>query len=509
MNPTRLLALSTLAALTAVSCAKASNIFGDGAGGSGGDGPTYGSGGSGTGGHATSSGGSGGSTTTGTSEDGGAPDSGGVDAGGPCSTAVDCVSLSDPCNQGACVNSVCVRVPANELGACDDGQFCTDNEACTNGVCGGGTPKFCSSGNDACHLGICDEASKSCKVTPGNDGNACSDGDPCTATAACQGGACVPQTQKDCSFLNGTCATGTCDSKLGCVSKPNADGTACNDGLYCTINDVCKAGVCGGKPNTCAPPGADICMIGQCDEGSKSCIAVPGNDGKACNDGNVCTAGETCSAGKCLGGKPANSGVACDDADACTGGTTCVNGSCGNPKSQIVQCIDGDQCCPPGCLDDKDCLWWTSGVQQNVAPSQLTGWSECYADTYDVPLETKVQGIVQQQCLKGKLMLACRQKGQPNWQLAAMGLRADVLFDCGSDALCTHVANGVGWYYSPTFSWGFVSGSDPVSRNECDTDPGPLRLCWHTVSNAGGYRCGDTTGLNSDAGWERAVFQAD
>lgn len=163
-------------------------------------------------------------------------------------------------------------------------------------------------------------------------------------------------------------------------------------------------------------------------------------------------------------------------------GTTCVNGACGNPKSQIVPRIDGDPCCPPGCSNHKDCLWRTSGVQQNVAPSRLTGWSECYTDTYDVPLETKVQAIVQPQCLEGKLMLACHQKGQPNWQLAAMGLRADVLFDCGSDALCTHVANGVGWYYSPTFSWGFASGSDPRQPQPMRHRPGaPAPLLAHGV----------------------------
>jgi hypothetical protein len=59
---------------------------------------------------------------------------------------------------------------------------------------------------------------------------------------------------------------------------PSKDGTKCDDGLYCTVNDVCKGGQCGGDPNTCAPPG-DVCLIGTCDEGQKKCVAVPGNDG--------------------------------------------------------------------------------------------------------------------------------------------------------------------------------------------------------------------------------------
>ena len=145
-------------------------------------------------------------------------------------------------------------------------------------------------------------------------------------------------------------------------------------------------------------------------------------------------------------------------------------------------------------------------MQQNVAPATMTGWTQCYTGTFqdDLPV-----GTVLSQCPKGKLMLACRPVGQANWNLAAMGLRNDVLFDCGSQNSCTHQANGVGWYFSSSWSWGFVSGADPVARNSCDTDAGPLRLCWHTGQNVGGYRCGDSSGLNSDPSWQRGVFQAD
>ena len=172
----------------------------------------------------------------------------------------------------------------------------------------------------------------------------------------CSAGVCNPGGMVDCTFLDGTCSKGFCDPQLGCKVMPLADGAPCDDNLFCTINDVCNNGVCAGAPNPCADPVDDICMIGSCNEASKSCTAVPGNDGMLCDDKNLCTQGEKCSAGKCINGQPANNGVACDDANACTGGTTCTNGQCGNPQSQILQCINGDACCPAGCQgNDSDC----------------------------------------------------------------------------------------------------------------------------------------------------------
>lgn len=340
-----------LALTLAGACARGVTVLGDGAGGAGGDETTWtGQGGS----HST--GGAGGSDRDAGSEDAmtdAAPD-------GPPPTCVgpsDCAALSDACNQGTCVNGLCAKQPANELGACDDGLFCTDNEACTNGFCGGGTPKFCP-GGDTCHVGMCDEANKTCSVAVGNDGAACADSDPCTQTAACDQGKCVAQSPKDCSFLDSTCAVGVCDPKLGCVQKPQADGSPCDDGLYCTVKDQCVAGSCKGQPNTCAPPG-DVCMIGTCDEAQKTCVSIPGNDGAKCSTGNLCLSGETCAAGKCGSGVAANEGKACSPADKCQLGTTCAQGVCANPQSVITQCLPNDDCCPVNCdgagSPDNDC----------------------------------------------------------------------------------------------------------------------------------------------------------
>lgn len=108
-----------------------------------------------------------------------------------------------------------------------------------------------------------------------------------------------------------------------------------------------------------------------------------GNDGSVCDNGNFCTAGEKCAPGQCVGGLPSNNRVACDDQNGCTGGTTRANGTCSGPTSQITTCSSGDACCPVGCAlnTDADCLYWQSGVQQNVAEATLQGWTKCFTGT--------------------------------------------------------------------------------------------------------------------------------
>ena len=84
-----------------------------------------------------------------------------------------------------------------------------------------------------------------------------------------------------------------------------------------------------------------------------------------------------------------------------------------------------------------------------------------------------------------------------------------------------HDANGVGWYYSGSFSWGFAPQGASIVRNECDIVGSSLdnyagpqkeqRLCWHTLGGAvnPGWRCGATDNLNGGVGWERVAYHAD
>lgn len=284
-----------------------------------------GSGGSGAGGSAGSggTGAVGGTTTTST---GGLP--------GSCVDDSACTSMNGPCTTGVCADGVCTAVPANQFGACDDGKFCTQGDACQNGQCVGSQQKLCE-GSDGCHVGTCDEATQGCINQPGNNGAQCDDSDSCTYFGTCSNGTCQKGPPINCSFLDTICTMGVCDPAVGCKEVPVNDGSPCDDGQFCTQNDSCQAGVCAaGTPLQCAPPGG--CFISVCDEVANSCTSIPGNDGTACEDGNACTVGTTCTAGVCLGGAPANDGIACDDGTSCTMGEFCSAGVCGGGTGPTI-----------------------------------------------------------------------------------------------------------------------------------------------------------------------------
>src|SRR5262249_54152350 len=283
----------------------------------------------------------------------------------------------------------------------------------------------CSVLTSECAIGTC-IAGQGCAAVPKNDGMPCNDGKPPTG-----------------------CSQGICQMAV-CVSTPKNDGMPCNDNLFCTINDHCQSANCVGDPNPCAPPNNN-CQTGLCNENLKSCTLTVAPNGTPCDDGSICTTGETCSNGMCTNGQPANNGAACDDNNGCTMGTTCTNGVCGNPQSQINMCIAGDNCCPANCnfAQDPDCLYWKSGIQQNVPNNALVGWTQCWLGTYGTgPNDDPILSTLLTQCNKSKLLMACRPTGAQSWKLVAMGPRLDVLFDCGQQQNCTKQSNGVGWYYS-------------------------------------------------------------
>lgn len=139
----------------------------------------------------------------------------------------------------------------------------------------------------------------------------------------------------DCSSLDSDCTEGVCVDGQGCVAMPTNEGGACEDGQFCTTGEACQAGTCaGGGPLACAPPTG--CYSAICDEANDTCVATPANDGQACDDGSPCTENTTCANGACTGGAPANEGMACDDGATCTSNTQCTAGVCGGGSGPVV-----------------------------------------------------------------------------------------------------------------------------------------------------------------------------
>jgi hypothetical protein len=152
------------------------------------------------------------------------------------------------------------------------------------------------------------------------------------------------------------------------------------------------------------------------------------------------------------------------------------------------------------------------GVQSNVALSTVTsgGWTLCYAQAMGVSMGNSVLDELAACNATGKsVMLAGRATGSDTLLLLAQAPYADVIFNTGINTGTVHVANGAEWYYSDNYSWGFAGLGDTVYKGQCDVNAGAQRMCLHTVNDAGGYRIGDITGLNSSTAYEKLIFVAD
>jgi len=133
---------------------------------------------------------------------------------------------------------------------CDDGAFCTVNDTCATGTCGGG-PRDCSATADQCHDPICVEAGKTCAAVVKQNGSVCDDHNACTTADACLAGVCTGGPPPTCDDQN-QCTDDTCDPVLGCQHAPNI--ASCDDGDICTTADACGGGTChGGPPLVCDP----------------------------------------------------------------------------------------------------------------------------------------------------------------------------------------------------------------------------------------------------------------
>ena len=279
-------------------------------------------------------------------------------------TVVTCQQPEGPhafCLESTCNpdTGACVVAPDHEGLACDDGDACTLDDRCQQGVCAGDVEANCTDGN-LCTDDSCDPAA-GCLNVPNT--LPCFDGSFCTQGDSCGGGSCQPgPTEADCNDGN-PCTTDSCDPVAGCVHTPNT--LACDDGNACTAVDTCAGGKCvgvGAVPcNDSNPCTTDTC------EPDVGCVFSV-NDAP-CTDGNVCTTGDHCHLGGCIssGVLPCDDGNACtddqckplagcehlpnslkcDDGNACTVSDTCSGGAC--KGASPLDCDDANPCTKDAC----------------------------------------------------------------------------------------------------------------------------------------------------------------
>ena len=239
--------------------------------------------------------------------------------------------------------------------SCDDGLYCNGNtDVCIGGSCGGvGADPCAGSDSDADCFESCDEATDQCTAYDGDTAQ-CEDGRYCTGAGQdhCTVGGCMPDNPVD--PCGDPSSDPSCDHSCDEVSRtctaPDPDGTACEDGLFCTGqgSDRCYAGNCVPVAATdpCGAPSVDASCHHSCNEGSDTCTA-PDPDGTLCEDGRFCTGqgSDHCHSGSCVadaeidpcGPPPTDTDCSksCDEAaDSCTGPdpacTPCQGGSSGN-----------------------------------------------------------------------------------------------------------------------------------------------------------------------------------
>ena len=281
---------------------------------------------------------------------------------------MDCSSESGACSVGICADdgsgAKCQKKLLESGTACDDGLFCTVGDACdANGACQSGIPQTCVQFSDACRIGKCDEAAKTCTFDAKSSEFACDDGNFCTSGDHCDGeGACVSGGQTIC--VNTSCGTGSCDSGLGaCILANSPTASACSDGDPCTIADSCDGnGTC--MPGTSVSCPGDVCNVGLCDSSTGGCGVKPLGSEIPCDDGQKCTVGDHCSGyGSCTGGTwdvscGCNQDAQCNDGNACTV-DSCDGGSatCKFVIQNGSVCEDGDVCTTySSCNSDGACV---------------------------------------------------------------------------------------------------------------------------------------------------------
>ena len=238
--------------------------------------------------------------------------------------------------------------------ACDDGETCTIEDACSEGTCGG-KPLACDDGNP-CTTDVC-VAGTGC-VYPATVGAVpCDDGDACTEGDACSEGKCFGKPQL---CVDGNpCTVDSCDAALGCLytqlDSPGGKVVPCDDGDACTDGDACVGGSC--KPGDAANcDDGNLCTKDGCDSFA-GCTHLPTQNVCCTGQTSVCDDGDPCTNDNCdpaTGGcsKSDNTAI-CDDGDACTQKDTCDKGTC---AGKTATCDDGSPCTSDACDPKKGCV---------------------------------------------------------------------------------------------------------------------------------------------------------
>lgn len=210
-----------------------------------------------------------------------------------------------------------------------------------------------------CSVAVCNDGSHqgtvgTCVVVAAEDGTSCDDGQFCTIDDTCQAGACTGGGQNDCGMAAGACETVVCnETSASCSTEVANNGDPCAPENLCEVGGQCQNGLCVGQMNDCffAPLDND-CQVAVCNPDTGMCEPEtdPTKDGDDCLFGDLCMVNKTCSNGQCVGGDPKD----CSQLNVgCTVGVCDqTNGACvGQNVPTGGMCFDGVDDCNTGTCD--------------------------------------------------------------------------------------------------------------------------------------------------------------
>lgn len=243
----------------------------------------------------------------------------------------------------------------------DDGE---ESEDPSSSASTGATPLPCGidcAGLPAgpCKVGVCNEGQEigplyECVIVAAPAGSTCDDGVFCTMEDVCDGaGSCQGGPTNDCGEPHGACDAVLCyEDTKSCSVTPASDGTLCTPDDLCQVDGVCQTGECVGEEKDCSYSPLWECNDVECDPATGACVGTPDEfkDNLPCElTGDICKVGKACQNGTCGGGTEKD----CSELDVeCTVGE-CEDGTglcvpVAGPAVAGLPCTDGVSACQVG-----------------------------------------------------------------------------------------------------------------------------------------------------------------